>query len=211
MLLSMRRRDLEMRYFGSDSTAVPLTTLILPSRSQTVSGQGEGKVRLTRPVIRDLSSGLESRLDRWDASSQEMGTFVLYELKTMPEVQPAFAADVRFEDQIQLLEAELPVDLAKCGVETCRFLSIWRVLALPTSERRFFLHVVDSNGDLVAQHDGLDAPAQYWQAGDLIVQEHLLPNLPQGELALRIGVYDPQNGRRLLLRDGSDYFTLTEP
>ena len=61
-----------------------------------------------------------------------------------------------------------------------------------------------------AQHDGLDAPAQWWQAGDLLVQEHLLPALDGDDIEIRLGVYDPQTGRRLLLPDGSDYYPLPQ-
>ena len=211
MYLSMRRHDLEMRYFGSDSTAVPVTTIIVPSGNQEAFAQNNSGVRLTHPAIRSLSPGLEAQLAQWGAVAREMGTFVLYELERMPEIHSPFAGEVRFDDELQLIAAELPADMTSCTVEECRVVSTWRVLSPTGEQRRFFLHVLDNKGQLVAQHDGLDAPAQFWQAGDLLVQEHLLPRLPQGDVELRVGVYDPQNGRRLLLADGRDHFVLLEP
>ncbi len=45
-------------------------------------------------------------------------------------------------------------------------ISYWQVIHPPTSARRMFVHVLDENGDIVAQDDGLAAAAL--QPGDLI-------------------------------------------
>jgi hypothetical protein len=64
--------------------------------------------------------------------------------------------------------------------------------------------------NLVAQNDALDAPSQWWQAGDLLVQAFKLPPL-DGEIELRLGVYNPQTGQRLLTSEGMDYILLQRP
>ena len=89
-------------------------------------------------------------------------------------------------------------------------MTYWRVLAPVEEPRRFFLHAVDGDA-LIAQHDGLDAPAQWWQAGDLLLQEHLLPSIEGSDMELRIGVFVAETGRRLLLPDGSSYYALPQP
>ena len=71
-------------------------------------------------------------------------------------------------------------------------LSYWQVLQPPVGSTPLFPACVDAEGELAAQHDALDAPAQDWQQGDILVQAH---QLPLGDLAgceLRLGVYDPQ-------------------
>jgi hypothetical protein len=148
-----------------------------------------------------------------------MGTFVLYEFSPPAGPRDGVLADETFGDQLELLAYQLPDDLAACARrlptgarDGCSVLTYWRVLAPITEPRRFFLHALDPDGgELLAQHDGLDAPAQFWQAGDLLVQEHLLPAIGQEDFRLLLGVYNPENGRRLQLPGGSDSYTLRRP
>ncbi|MFT5194557.1 MAG: hypothetical protein ACI9EW_000516 [Cellvibrionaceae bacterium] len=72
-----------------------------------------------------------------------------------------------------------------------QLISFWEVGNFPTPadpNTKLFLHLVDNNGNLLAQHDGLDAPHRFWQKGDKIVQVHLLERSEEGA-ELRIGVY----------------------
>ncbi len=205
MFLSMRSRDLDMRYIGSDSTAVPVTTIIVPSSE---SDQG---ARITRPAIRELAPGLEAQLVELGAQPQEMGSFVLYEIDQPAKIQPKHEMRANFEDELQFLGFGAPEFSADCSAEGCPLLAYWRVISATTEPRRFFLHAVDETGSIIAQFDGLDAPARYWQPGDLLVQEHLLDYEVDKLVELRLGVYNPLNGRRLLLPDGSDHVSFSHP
>ena len=79
-----------------------------------------------------------------------------------------------------------------------------------------FVHLVDENGQIVAQTDG--QPANWtrqttgWAPGEYITDAHAL-TLPQGlsidNLRLRVGLYDPDSGERLPV-DGSDFATLSQ-
>ena len=213
MTLSMQRRDLESRFFGSDSTVEPVSTVIIPGWAAARINQEPAPAadaRLFRPTIHDLAPEIEAQLARWGGEAQDMGTFVLYELSMPAEFQVGIPVSERFDDQIELIGYKLPENLVACEHEECTILTYWRVLAPVQKSRRFFLHAMDGN-ELIAQHDGLDAPARWWQAGDLLIQEHRLPPLSSGDIELRLGVYDPQTGRRLLLADGSDYYSLPQP
>jgi 4-amino-4-deoxy-L-arabinose transferase-like glycosyltransferase len=87
-----------------------------------------------------------------------------------------------------------------------------------TYPRRIFVHLVDlTSGKIVAQHDGLDAPAKFWRAGDWIAQRHILPipaDTPAGKYELQIGLYNPDTGQRVLQTaythtgPPSDYYVL---
>jgi 4-amino-4-deoxy-L-arabinose transferase-like glycosyltransferase len=84
--------------------------------------------------------------------------------------------------------------------------TFWRAGENPQPSTRMFMHLVDpSTGRIIAQHDGLDAPMQFWHKGDAITQMHLL-KIPAdtlvGEYELRLGVYNPKTGQRLLLVNG---------
>jgi hypothetical protein len=203
MALSMRRHDLALRFFGSDSTAEAVSTVIIPG---WIDDPSEG-VRLLRPAIRDLAPEIEAQLVAWAGEGQDMDTFVFYDLSVPAEIEGSVQTAERFDDQLELIAYKLPADPTQCAREGCSILTYWRVLAPVAEPRRFFLHAL-SGGELVAQHDGLDAPAMWWQAGDLLVQEHHLPSVGENEIELRLGVYDPQTGRRLLRPDGLDYFPL---
>ena len=88
-------------------------------------------------------------------------------------------------------------------------ITYWRVNNATKRPRRFFLHLVDSNGQLIAQDDRLGAPAKYWQSGDLIVQWLSLPNpTVRSGMEIRLGVFNPSNGERLLTQDQGEYIKL---
>lgn len=87
----------------------------------------------------------------------------------------------------------------------------WRVAAPLPPDLALFAHLLDPEGNLMTQHDGLDAIPETLQVGDLIVQRHLLPlatPLPES-YELRVGAYLRDSGLRLT-RDGEsiDYVRL---
>ncbi|MEZ4514540.1 MAG: hypothetical protein R3C62_21920 [Chloroflexota bacterium] len=90
---------------------------------------------------------------------------------------------------------------------------LWQANAeIPTSYR-VFIHLVDENGQIIAQTDGEPAnwsrPTSGWAPGEYISDSHTLTlpdNLPPN-LALRIGLYDPTTGLRLATSEG-DFVTV---
>ena len=73
---------------------------------------------------------------------------------------------------------------------------------MPTSYR-VFIHLVNTDGQILAQADGEPAswsrPTTGWVPGEYILDEHSLtlpPTLPPNA-SLRIGLYDPATGQRL--------------
>jgi 4-amino-4-deoxy-L-arabinose transferase-like glycosyltransferase len=201
LFLSMRRQDLEVRFFGSDSTAAPVSTIILPA-----SAEG---TRLLRPAIREVAPAIEEWLQRQGASSQEMGTFVAYDV---PPVEGSEAVEqVIGAGELALLDYVLPEESTSCAEDECAVLTVWQVMVPKAEPRRFFLHAVDAQGTLLAQHDGLDAPSPQWQVGDLVIQAHLLPPVGDDNYDLKLGVYDPQTGQRLLTEEGMDATQLRWP
>jgi hypothetical protein len=80
----------------------------------------------------------------------------------------------------------------------------WRVRAETERSYAVFLHLVDGQGQIVAQHDGAPAqgtlPTSLWLANEIIVDAHTLElpaTLAAGRYTLRIGLYDPATGERL--------------
>jgi hypothetical protein len=80
----------------------------------------------------------------------------------------------------------------------------WRVDEAPGRALTTFVHLGDPTQAPVAQVDGPplggDYPATYWEAGELFDDRFVLTlpeGLPPGNYPLQLGLYDPQNGRRL--------------
>jgi len=80
---------------------------------------------------------------------------------------------------------------------------------VPTSYK-VFVHAVDDTGRVIAQHDGVPAagerPTNSWAPGEAITDRHglLLPPGWTGTLHIRVGLYEPESGRRVRLADGGD-------
>jgi 4-amino-4-deoxy-L-arabinose transferase-like glycosyltransferase len=189
MALSLRHNDVNLRYSGAN-------TLIAPA-----GREGEA-ARLLRPTILPLAPQLEARLRGWGAGPQAMGHFTLYTLPAPLPVAPQVSADILLGGELRFLGYDAP--------EPDSLLTYWQVVAPATGARRFFLHRVDQAGNILAQQDSLDAPAIYWQPGDVIVQHHLLPATAESG-RLHLGVYDPDTCpvcQRLLTGEGTDMVQL---
>jgi hypothetical protein len=82
----------------------------------------------------------------------------------------------------------------------------------PVAERyTVFAHLLDEDGQLVAQQDsepvGGSRPTTTWSLGEVIVDRLgilIPPNLNSGEYQLVVGMYRPDTGERLPVRDLGD-------
>ncbi|MBX3055129.1 MAG: hypothetical protein KF770_01535 [Anaerolineae bacterium] len=93
----------------------------------------------------------------------------------------------------------------------------WRADAIFPASYRVFVHLVDPNGQIIAQSDGEPAnwarPTTGWLPGEYITDPHTLAlpaERPSGNLVLRIGLYDPQTGQRLQTGT-ADYMAIPAP
>ena len=71
-------------------------------------------------------------------------------------------------------------------------ISWWRVDAPPRPPVSLFAHLLDSNGELVDEADGLGVPAEAMRAGDTIGQWHSFStphDTPEGQYTLEFGFY----------------------
>ena len=85
----------------------------------------------------------------------------------------------------------------------------WESLRSVDYNYQVFVHLLNANGEMLAQRDGQPVqwmrPTSTWQAGEEIVDRYalLLPNdLPQGSYSIAVGLYDPESGQRLPVSAG---------
>jgi hypothetical protein len=88
----------------------------------------------------------------------------------------------------------------------------WQALGTPVADYTVFVHLVNSQGQVVAQTDmqpqGGDAPTSQWQPGNSIVDKHglILPaDLPPGEYTIRAGLYRADNQEPLLVTQADQF------
>lgn len=86
----------------------------------------------------------------------------------------------------------------------------WQAVSAPASDYHVFIHLIDQTGHVAAQVDGQPGlwgrPTRGWRVGETVIDRHGLwvPDLPPGSYRLRIGLYEPNTGQRLLRPDGRD-------
>lgn len=143
----------------------------LNAHYQPVTTAGDYRLFRARPTGFDASGGA-----RWhDAGSALMSRTDGQELHFMGFAWETDGAD--FSLQLQ---------------------TVWRQAAAPQPVK-IFVHLLDENGNVVSQWDGLAAAWQGWRNGDTLWQRHdlaLPPELPDGVYQLWAGMYHPDSGER---------------
>ncbi len=186
--LTLGRDDLSLRYFD------PTQSLIVPN-----SPDGQ-PIRIAKPTILPLATPLQQLVAAW---AEQRGDFVLYEMPGQPTIAPATPAEALFGETLLYLGHDV---ISGCQMgELCEIVTYWRVIAPPGEPLRLFLHAVGADGETVAQDDRLGAPAEHWQADDIVMQ---LLAVDTTTPEMRLGVYNPESGRRLTTEAGADSIPL---
>jgi hypothetical protein len=107
----------------------------------------------------------------------------------------------RFEPGLQLVSYDSPQRLEPG--ETLALTTFWTFDGYsPTSvsaDYSVFFHLLDQDGSIVAQSDGLGLPSDAWRSGDLLVRRVTMPiaqDKDGARLTLAIGVYEPTSLQR---------------
>jgi len=109
---------------------------------------------------------------------------------------------------------EKPVML-KAG-STVQVTLIWSALEGTSRNYTVFVHLLDENGVLLAQHDGVPVkgtrPTTTWQASEQFLDLHelIVPEVVSRGGRLVVGLYDTETLERLVFMHGRDEIQLTE-
>ncbi|MBI4786293.1 MAG: hypothetical protein HY782_04520, partial [Chloroflexi bacterium] len=122
---------------------------------------------------------------------------------------PQHPLTANFDNKIKLLGYDL-------DERTLQLNLYWQALASLDERYTVFVHLLDAAGALVAQKDsepdGGNAPTTSWLPGEVLADGYrveLPDNLPPGEYALEIGLYQSATGaRRAVLDLGGDRVAL---
>ncbi|MBN1812975.1 MAG: glycosyltransferase family 39 protein [Anaerolineae bacterium] len=169
------------------------------------------------PAIVALHAGL-----RWRGGTRLVGLFpsgepvpepVLFDLAALrpvetPPTDVTYSVDARLGDAITLVGYDLSVDEVQPG-ESLTVTLVWRAGAVPAGDYTAFVHLIDEDGNLVAQDDHPPLMGEYrtsfWARGDVIRDTYNLTldaSQPSCVCALLVGLYDPEARVRVPAYDG---------
>jgi hypothetical protein len=169
------------------------------------------------PAIAALHAGL-----RWRGGTRLMGLFpsgepvpepVLFDLVALrpveePSADVTYSVDARLGDAITLVGYDLSVDEVRPG-ESLTVTLVWRAGAVPAGDYTAFVHLVDEDGNLVAQDDHPPLMGEYrtpfWARGDVVRDTYNLAldaSQPPCACTLLVGLYDPEAKVRVPAYDG---------
>ncbi len=132
-------------------------------------------------------------------------------------ISPRTLVSVNFGNQITLIGYDLSKTTAKPS-ESITIRPYWRIKEHPRTNYSMFIHLYpQTEAQIIAQHDGppttMERPTLTWddpnelyigQDAKLTIPGSILP----GSYRLVLGLYDFNNGQRLLSSDGTDSFVV---
>ena len=174
---------------------------------------GPADVRLYVPEYAPLDGELAAAVGLGEPIYRSSGapSFAVYALPSVTAVELSPAEASFGAPPVVALRGFAPLNIdTATGDGQLRLLSAWEVLAPLPADAAIFVHLRDAAGNVVAQHDGLDAAAETLQAGDRVWQRHMLPLPPlaEGHYTLVTGLYRRGDGARLATADGGDAVVL---
>ncbi|MBK8899866.1 MAG: hypothetical protein IPM53_01660 [Anaerolineaceae bacterium] len=160
-------------------------------------GGGNGRLYVPEfvsihPVLLSAAGISQEPLFRNDAEP----SFAVYGLPKRPQFSGTILTPSASFESVITLEG---YNLYPLGPEKIlHLITLWQVEAPLPADLRAFIHVVDGDGNLAAQHDGFDAAPTDLQVGDRVIQHHVIDlNNVSGLVQLRAGLYTLHDQTRL--------------
>ena len=150
------------------------------------------------------------------ATFQRQGPFLqrLPPTATLRQLSPK---NIQFGSKIHLTGYRLDPAGVKPG-EQLPILLRWQTTAPPATDYTVFIHLVNTNGNPIAQSDAYPTwltpmPTSQWQPHRAYMDRHTLAlpaDLPAGQYLLQVGLYQAETLERLPLVDGRDALPLEQ-
>jgi 4-amino-4-deoxy-L-arabinose transferase-like glycosyltransferase len=204
--LDLKRDDVHARWFDAETALVrPAGQAVIIGTTMNAYGEDVANWRACCGDFRLMRDG--DGFDAW-----EFGNDAYWNRCSVDLGEPTF--DNRLSLLCPVAWHDLPGMSGPPPPDELWIDLVWRTErpGLP-STLKTFVHLVDANGDLAAQFDGMGVYLPSLRAGDRFIQFVRLPrpaNAP-GPLSIRIGLYDSATDTRLLLPDMREFVTIDLP
>ena len=146
-----------------------------------------------RVVERTLDARAFKAVDQWRGDVR----FVSYAVPDAPPSAPSEMLGLDFGESGIYLSGVALAERALRPGEIVQLTLFWEATQTIEGRYKVFVHILDQNGQLVAQRDsepvGNLKPTDRWEVGETVIDNHgvLLPaDLPAGEYQLLFGLYD---------------------
>jgi len=120
--------------------------------------------------------------------------------------------DVRLGDSVTLLGYDLAPAQVSPG-QTLFLTLYWQALGATDTSYAVFVHLLDEQGDIVAQRDSVPGqgtlPTTSWVEGEVILDPYEIPissDVPPGTYTIIVGMYDASTAERLPVFDSGSHF-----
>lgn len=130
----------------------------------------------------------------------------------LPEA--AYTAEAEWANGIKLAGYDLSEEQIRQG-EALDLTLYWQTDSDIASSLTVFLHLLNEEGNIVAQRDQIPAagsrPTTGWAPGEVVGDAYTLfidESIPPGEYRLRIGLYNARSGARIAMPDGAGSWLL---
>ena len=201
MRLTINREDIAVSTFGLESGDDIIYTLVIPKNAEETGAD------IFHPTALPLDPTFITHLQNWHANTTITDIYTQYAIPNTPSFSPQYPANTLFGNELQFLGHDLI---------SGELITYWQVVAPITQPMRQFIHVLDENGEIIAEDYSWDTAdpqnlwQPHWQEGAIILQKHSLPNLDSSQL--RIGIFNPYSCDpepcQNLLTDAGDLFIL---
>src|SRR5262245_56861918 len=136
-------------------------------------------------------------------------------MMTPPDGIRTRVADGRFGDAGTLIGRDAPTAPVTRN-EPVPITLYWQATGTQSTNYTVFVHLLDGNGQVVAQSDSQPAggsrPTSGWIKGEYIVDKHSLTFNRQdfsGQATMEVGLYEQSTGKRVSLEDRRDHIVLS--
>jgi len=132
-------------------------------------------------------------------------TPIVGQIKIVPQVwpqyRPVYDTKVNFTDTITLIGYDPPTK-----ADPHNLTLYWESLAPVDEDYNLFIHLLDAEGNIVAQADapptGNTYPTSWWAAGETIADVHTLPDTTN-VTHIRLGLYSLVSNQRLIISEST--------
>ncbi|MBI3913352.1 MAG: glycosyltransferase family 39 protein [Chloroflexi bacterium] len=132
------------------------------------------------------------------------------EVKSRAHYFGAPAATNRAEDRLENVARLIGYDVIR-NPNSARVVLYWQALSAPRVSYSGFAHLVDANDHLIAQRDQIPGngalPTTSWVSGEYLIDAYdiaLPESAPRGIYKIRVGMYDPITGARLVVSNAAN-------
>jgi hypothetical protein len=138
-----------------------------------------------------------------------------FHVRLHPPSPPEYPVHAQFGNSLVLAGGDFPERTLHPG-QVLTYTLHWQAIDSIAQDYTVFNHLLDVEGNIVAQRDSMPQQDQYptslWDAGEIVMDQRSIPlptELEPGAYSLRIGLYESETGQRLpLVNEARDFVEL---